>query len=404
MLYKYFGYKPDNDVATGIIEADSDKIAEEALYNAGFKYVLKIQPITTHKNWRKYVPTLFGVKAQEIIDFSRQLAIFIDSGSSLRTALELLKDQASGTSMRDVLTGLIASLENGKSFSDALKEYPEIFPYSYLQIIQSTEKAGDIGQGLREIAKYMEKRLVINDQIKKALTYPVFVVVLGIGVVILLVSVVLPPILELFKNFQAQLPPVTVFAIALLNFFLNYKLKILFAALLLVAGGMFLSRLPWGRLLFDRIWLQMPVFGRILLEHNIGHFCQTASILLKAGLPLPTIMEVGINSLSKNRIIIRSFTTVKNKMMQGEGMARPMTADPLFPKMMVRMIKVGEQTGTLDSSLMTLADYYEDHTNKKIQSLIGMIEPALTVIMGIGIAFIMVSLVTPIYSILNSVH
>ena len=271
-------------------------------------------------------------------------------------------------------------------------------------MVQSTEKAGDIAQGLREIADYMEKRLIINDKIKKALTYPIFVIILGIAVVILLVTVVLPPILELFKNFQANLPPLTLFAIGLLNFILNYKFQLLFVIIVLAACGLLISRLPRGKLMYDNLALRTPIFGRILIEHNMGHFCRTASILIKAGLPLPTIMEVGINTLSKNRIIIKSFTMVKNKLMQGEGLSRPMAADPLFPKMMVRMVTVGEQTGTLDSSLATLADYYEDHTNKRIQSLIGLIEPTLTVIMGVGIAFIMLSMITPIYSILNNVH
>lgn len=403
MLYKYSAYKPDNSIVDGTIEAESDKMAEEALYGAGFKYVLKIQARGERKTWRQYVPTFFGIKPQEIIDFSRQLAAFIESGSSLHTALELLKDQASGSAMRDMLSGIIASLEKGISLSEALKAYPTVFNYSYLQVVQSTERAGDIGQGLREIADYMEKRLIISARIKKALSYPIFVIVLGIAVMVLLVAVVLPPILELFKSFEAELPTLTVFAIALLNFVLNYKLQILFVVILLAALGWLLSRLPWGRLFYDRMALRSPIFGNIMIEHNMGHFCRTASILLKAGLPLPTIMEISIKTLSQNRIIVQSFVTVKNKLMQGEGLARPMAADPLFPKMMVRMVTVGEQTGTLEASLVTLADYYEDHTNKKIQSLIGMIEPTLTLAMGIGIAFVMLSMITPIYAILNNV-
>jgi len=403
MLYKYSACKPDSSIVNGTITAVSDKMAEDALYRAGFKYVLKIQARGERKTWRHYVPTFFGIKPQEIIDFSRQLAAFIESGSSLHSALELLKDQASGNAMRDVISGILSSLEEGKSFSKALEEYPNDFNYSYLQVVQSTEKAGDIGQGLREIAAYMEQRLIINSRIKKALTYPIFVVVLGIAVIILLVSVVLPPILDLFKSFEAQLPPLTVFAIGLLNFILNFKLQILFVFILLAALGLLLSSLPWGRLLFDKTVLMTPVFGNIMVEHNVGHFCRTASILIKAGIPLPTIMEISIKTLSKNRIIIQSFTTVKNKLMQGEGLSRPMAADPIFPKMMVRMITVGEQTGTLESSLGTLANYYEEHTNKKIQALIGLIEPTLTLAMGIGIAFVMLSMITPIYSILNNV-
>jgi type IV pilus assembly protein PilC len=270
--------------------------------------------------------------------------------------------------------------------------------------VQSSEKAGDLSRGLRQIADYMEQRSQINNRIRGALTYPAFVIVLAIGVVILMVTTVLPPILKLFKSFNAELPPLTRFAIALIQIFTDYKFQILLAVVILVAGIWVFSRIPKGRLIMDGWILKIPVFGPIIIQNNLGHFCRTASMLMTAGLPLPAIMDISIKVVGRNRVILKSLTNLKTRLMQGEGLAVPISQDKLFPRMMARMIAVGEQTGTLDASLATLATYYEERANKKIQSLITLIEPVMTIAIGLGIAFIMISMIMPIYGILNKVH
>jgi len=404
MIYKFDASKADRQVFSGTIEALSEKMAEEALYHAGYKYVLDLKPKRAPQSLAKSIPTLFGVKTVDIIEFSRQLAAFLDSGSSLRLGLELLRDQSDKAAMKEMITEIIENLEQGVSFSQAVKSLSRIFPFSYWQIVQSSEKAGDLSRGLRQIADYMEQRSQINNRIRGALTYPAFVIVLAIGVVILMVTTVLPPILKLFKSFNAELPPLTRFAIALIQIFTDYKFQILLAVVILVAGIWVFSRIPKGRLIMDGWILKIPVFGPIIIQNNLGHFCRTASMLMTAGLPLPAIMDISIKVVGRNRVILKSLTNLKTRLMQGEGLAVPISQDKLFPRMMARMIAVGEQTGTLDASLATLATYYEERANKKIQSLITLIEPVMTIAIGLGIAFIMISMIMPIYGILNKVH
>jgi type IV pilus assembly protein PilC len=404
MIYRYNAYKADRVVSSGTVEAVSEKLAEEALYRAGYKYVLNLKSKSAKMSLSKLVPSLFGVKTRDIIDFSRQLASFLDSGSSLRTALELLRDQSSKAAMKTVLTNIITRLEAGISFSQVIKEYPQAFPFSYYQVIQSCEKAGDLVKGLNQIADYMEQRAVISDKIKRAVAYPAFVFCLAIGVVFFMVTVVLPPILKLFESFQAQLPAVTVFALGILNFFLDNKITLLVLVVGVAAGVWLTSRIPSGRFWLDKWMLKIPVFGSIMVQTSMGHFCRNASMLMMAGLSLPNIMDVSIKSVSRNQVIQKSFITLKARLMQGDGLAVPISQDKLFPPMMVRMINVGEQTGTLDTSLETLAKYYEEHSDRQIQSLIGLIEPAMTVGIGIGIAFLMLSMIVPIYSIVGKVH
>jgi type IV pilus assembly protein PilC len=404
MIYRYQAYKPDQQVTEGTIEAVSEKVAEEALYQAGYKYVLNLESRSPRQSLSQLLPSFYGVKSADIIDFSRQLAAFLDSGSSLHTSLDLLYDQATRESFKSVIAGIIQKLEQGASFSQSIKEFPEVFPDSYWQVIQSSEKTGELGKGLVQIADYLENKAVISDKIKRALAYPIFVICLAIGVVVLLVTTVLPSILKLFDSFQTALPPVTLFALAIINFLTTFKFQIILVLVVLAALLTFLARLPKGRLALDRFMLGLPVLGTVISQHHLGLFCRTAAMLFKSGLPLPAIMDVAIRTTGKNRAVFISLNRLKEKLMQGEGLAKPMTADSFFPRMMVRMIAVGEQTGTLDSALDTLAEYYEKQTSKKIQSLISLIEPALTVAIGIGIAFIMYSMIIPIYGIMGHMH
>ena len=162
MIYKFDASKADKQVLSGTIEALSEKMAEEALYRAGYKYVLDLKPKKAPQSLSKLIPSFFGVKTVDIIDFSRQLAAFLDSGSSLRLGLELLRDQSDKASMKEMITEIIENLEQGISFSQAIKNLSGIFPFSYWQIVQSSEKAGDLSRGLRQIADYMEQRSQIN--------------------------------------------------------------------------------------------------------------------------------------------------------------------------------------------------------------------------------------------------
>jgi len=404
MLYKYSASGTDQQLSEGTIEAVSEKMAEEALYRAGFKYVLNLEARIGPTPVHRLIPSLFGVKTQDIIDFSRQLASFLESGTTLHSGLKMLEEQAGKKSLKEVIGGIISGLEQGQSFSSSIKAYTEIFTYSYCQVIQSSEKTGELAKGLNQIADYMENRAAIADRVRRAMAYPIFVICLAIGVVVLLVTTVLPPILKLFDSFQADLPGITVFALNIISFLSSCKLQVLLASLIIAGIFVLLYKFPSGRYWIDFYVLKLPAIGQVLLEYNLGRICRTTSMLYKAGLTLPAIMEIVIRTTTGNSVVMNSLKQLNLKLMQGQGLARPMSEDSLFPPMMVRMVAVGEQTGTLDSGLDTLTAYFEGHAGKRIQALIGAIEPGLTVAIGLGIAFVLYSLIIPIYSIMGSMH
>jgi type IV pilus assembly protein PilC len=401
MAYKYRAYTLDKRIVQGTIDVTSESMAEEALYRAGYQQVLSLREARPGLSLEKLIPTLFGIKTQDVIDFSHQLATLIESGIPILTALQLLEGQASRAAFRKVIAGLAEELREGGSLSQALGKYPQAFPHNHCQVIKASEQAGNLEVGLRQVADYMEKRAATTQRVRRALVYPALVLLMAIGVVALLITVALPPLVTLFTSLGAELPGTTKSLIAIAGFLVDYKLYLLGGLLTLIILAVGYMRLPAGKLTMDRLMLKMPIIGSINVERNTCHFCQTTSMLLKAGLRLPQIMDIVIQTIG-NRIVRQALRDVRDKLVQGQGLSQPMAETALFPGLLVEMVVVGEKTGTIDSTLATLADFYERRVNQRIDTLVSMIEPVLTVVIGLVITFIALSMITPLYSILRT--
>jgi type IV pilus assembly protein PilC len=403
MPYKYRAYSADKKIIEGRIEVASESLAEGALYRAGFQNILSLEEVMPGLNMERLIPTFFGVKTQEVIDVSNQLATLVQSGITIVSSLKLLEGQTTKKALKKVFSGLIEEIQGGNSLSQALSHYPQAFSNTYCQIIKASEQAGTLEIGLKQAAIYMEKRAYANQKITRAMLYPVFVLIMAIGVTILLITVALPPLTNLFASLNADLPWMTKMLMSTANFILANSLAILggvVAVIILILG---LLRLPSVKLARDRLMLKIPIIGNINIERSMALFCQTASMLLKAGLRLPQIIDIVIQT-NRNQIIRNALHNVRNRLVQGEGLSQPMSENKLFPALLVEMVLVGEKTGAMDTTLDTLADLYERKVDRKIDSLISMIEPILTVIIGGVVIFIALSMITPLYSILKSMH
>lgn len=403
MTYRYRAYTSDKRIVQGTIEVTSEALAESALYRAGYQHVLSLKEIPPGLNLESLIPTLFGIKTREVIDFSNQLATLIESGISILNSLELLGGQASKKSMKKVIDGLVEEIQGGNSLSQALGHYPQVFPDTYCQVIKASEQAGNLEFGLRQAAVYLEKQAASRQKIIRALLYPAFILVMAAGVSILLITVALPPLVDLFNSLGAELPWMTRLLMDITAFSLDRSLYILVGVVALIMLTLGLLRLPSVKTARDRFMLGIPAIGGINIERSVQHFCQTASLLLKAGLHLPQIMEIIIQT-NRNRVIRRSLSRVRDRLVQGEGLSQPLSEIELFPPLLVEMVVVGEKTGSMDDTLATLADFYEKKIDRSIDNLISMIEPTLTLIVGAVVIFIALSMITPLYSILRSMH
>lgn len=402
MIYKYIAYSADKKLVEGQIDVADESLAETTLYRAGFENIISLQAAASGASIERLLPTFFGVKSRDVIDTTNQLATLIQAGITLSSALKLLESQTTKKALKKVLNRLLKEIQSGNSLSQALTFYPQVFPNTYCQTIKASEQAGNLDVGLRQAATYLDKQSHANQKIIRALTYPAFVLLMAIGVAILLVVVALPPLTDFFTSLHAELPWTTNMLINISHFLSSYGLILLAVIGVIILLIMFSLRRASVKLARDKFLLGLPVIGKIIIERSMGMFCQTAAMLLRAGLRLPQVFDIVIQT-NRNQVIRSSLVKVREKLIQGEGLSQPMSEDKLFPPLLVEMTIVGEKTGTIDTTLGTLADFYTQEVDRKIDSLIGMIEPALTLLVGLLVIFIALSMVTPLYSVLHSV-
>jgi len=264
-----------------------------------------------------------------------------------------------------------------------------------------SEETGNLESGLRQMADYIEKQATSSKKIKSALTYPIIVLVLAVVVIAVLVTFVMPAFIGLYSSLGAELPGITRALLAIVNFLLHYGLFILAGIVGVVVIGFAYTRTPTGRYQWDKLNLSLPMVGRITVLNELSRCCRTISLLFRAGLPLPEIMTLAISG-SSNKVVSRALTEVREEMLKGQGLARPMSRNPVFLPLMVQMAAVGEGTGNLDNTLDTVAQSYEMEADDRTAALTAMITPAMTIFMGGLVGFIALALISTMYSILGS--
>lgn len=401
MDYRYVAFDQAGQRVEGQFEAPNEAAAEEALWQQGLT-VARLTPQRRRVKLHEIFPTFFGVKRGDLIVFSRQLATILESGISILRALRLLADQATNQALRDVLQDVIGDLQEGRAFSAALADHPEAFPNLYARTITIGERTGNLEEVLRQLATYLERERDLRRKLRDALAYPAFVLVVAVFVVVIVLTVALPPMAQLFETFGARLPWPTRALIAISRFTTSYGIYVLFGGLILAAGSAWWSTTPPGRRARDALLLRLPVVGKIALEGQLSRFARTSSVLIRAGLPLAEVMDLAVDTCG-NVIVAEALDRAQEALLAGRGLAAPLADETLFPSLLAQMVRVGEETGTLEGNLETLADFYEEEVDRSVQLLASLVEPVLTIFVGLIVAFIAVSMVMPMYSILSEI-
>jgi type IV pilus assembly protein PilC len=256
---------------------------------------------------------------------------------------------------------------------------------------------------LRQLAEHMEKEQAIIKRVRGAMAYPAFVVLLAIGAVAIIMTAALPPLISLFDDFDAELPLPTRILIGVTHFVSAYKLHMAVALAVAVASGAWYIRQPAGRRQLDYAMLRAPLLGPITIQSNASRFSRTMAILFRAGLPLAEVMDLVLQT-TQNRIVRESLEEVREELLRGEGLSKPLAKSKLFPPMLVQMVEVGEETGTLDANLETMGEFYAREVDERINTLTSMIQPALTLAIGALVAFIALSIIMPMYGIMQEIR
>ena len=398
ITYRYTATNTRGDRVKGNIKATSEIAAERLIVEKGLNpEIVEIAPSAF--SLEEALPSLFKIKPRDVIIFSRQLATLLRSGISLLPSLEILQQQVAGSrAFRSILGSILNEIRSGGSFSMAITKHPKAFTDIYCRTIAVGEETGSLDAVLNQMADYLEKHSVMFQKVKKALTYPVMVLVAGIAVIILLVTMVMPKLLNMFTALNVELPLPTRILIWVTVFVNENKLYLVIAAAVLGVAFLWLMKQPSGRRFFDRLRLLAPVIGPPMLYSELGRFSRSVSVMVKAGLKLQEIMEI-VPEGTDNYVFRSALRQVKDRLLLGEGLSQPMSRIDIFPPLLVQMVAVGEESNTLDFTMGVVADFYETEAEERTTAMVGLIAPLSTVGIALLVGFIALSVIMPMYTI-----
>jgi len=397
MDFAYTAYTEDKRVVKGRVSAINEEAANELLGYGGFR-VVRLKAVFPLLNKEKLLARFSQIKPTEIIMFSRQLALLLESGTDIVTSLDLLQEQIANQTLKKIIGQVASDIRGGSSLSIALSKHPRAFSQMYHRAIAAGEQGGNLEVVLRQMAEYIERQVATQKQIKSALTYPIIVILVAIGVVAILVTQVFPSFANLYAQVGIKLPLPTVILIGITNWTNHYGLYLLLGLLIAVGAAYIYIRTPAGKYRFDKMMLSLPVVGRIVHLGELSRSCRTMALLVRVGLALPEVLAMTIHS-STNTFVVENLTGVQQDLVRGEGLSKPMAKREVFLPLMTQMVKIGEESGKLENTLLTVAEDFEVEADDKTKSAMALIQPAITVILGLVVGFVVLAMFSAMYSL-----
>ncbi|MDY6835485.1 MAG: type II secretion system F family protein [Chloroflexota bacterium] len=350
----------------------------------------------------KSFPGMFGVKRADVINFTHNLSVLLESGVPLLFALEILQRQIKGAAFRRTLEEMMEDLEQGSTFSEACAKHPGVFQPFYVRLIKVGEEAGNLETVLESLVKQMKKDDAQAAKLKGGMTYPIVVLCIGLGVVVMLALFVLPTMESLYTSTGGEPPAMLTTTVGAGEFMKQNIIIILVSAIAAgVALQMFTTKTASGRKIKDTILMKMPVLGPVVLQGRMSRLCNNMAILLKAGVSLTDGLRLMIQA-SDSVLIQEALVEVDGEIHSGASLSDSMKAQPLFPGMMTQMVEVGEMTGRLEMNLVLVADYYETEADRASSRLITMMGPLMMVIVGGMVGVVAMSMFSSIFGMYDS--
>ena len=396
--FKYAAVTTDGQSVTGLLEADHVNDVRVQLAEKGiFAQAIKERP-----GLMKMELAPKRVSRVEIMNFSRQLAAFVRAGIPIIDAIETLRTDLKNDRFRKVLADIAEALRGGETLSNAIAAHPDVFPSFYITILRSAELTGHVDSVLDQLASYIDRDENARRKIKAALTYPAIVFALAIVSVVIIVTMALPRFKSFFSSLNAKLPLPTRVLLGITDFLSNFWWALAGGTVLVAVGLFAVLRTERGKRTRDAMLVKAPVFGDLVRFTIIERFCRILASLVKAGVQIPDAMEVAVGA-TNNRIYIEKLQEARAAMIRGEGMSGPITATGIFPGGVCQMVRVGEDTGTLDDQLDTAASFYGKEVEYKLEKLTSLFEPLIIVVVGVVVGFVAIALVSALYGIFNQV-
>lgn len=391
MLFAYKVKDPAGKLLEGEVEASDERAASAKLRAQKFT-VLSIEKTKAKKKKKG------KVTSKEIVIFSRQLSTLVSSGVPIVQGLSILEAQAETPAFSSVIASIRADIEGGLSISEAMRKHPKVFTELYVSMIKAGETGGILDTILERLSSYLESSEALKAKVKSAMMYPAVVGGVAASITVFLIVFVIPIFKGIFASFGAELPFMTRIIIGLSDFM---RANIIY--ILAVLGGAFYGAKKYiqtekGKRKIDETALKLPVFGILLKKVAIAKFSRTLGTLIKSGVPILQGLET-VAKTAGNKVIEEAIMKSRDSIKEGGRLAEPLKKSNLFPQMVVQMIGVGEETGSLDTMLIKIADFYDQEVDTAVKGLTSMIEPLIMVFMGVVIGFIVIAMFMPMFEL-----
>ncbi|MFP4017335.1 MAG: type II secretion system F family protein, partial [Halanaerobiales bacterium] len=348
-LYDYQAVNSNGEKISGSIEVDNSTLVARQLKENGY-FVTSVKEAKKKKDLGDLFKSKKKVKTKDLTVFSQQFAAMIDAGISLVECMNIMYEEAEHPRMKEVIRGIQEDIETGTGLSESMMKYPDVFPKLYCQLVKAGEAGGVLDTVLNQLAVHYERQDEINGKVKSALYYPVTILVVAVVVVTFLIAVVVPNFVSMFADFGGQLPLPTRMLLAMSEFIQSYWWVVL---AVLAGGALFISKYkktPSGKLFFDKLLLKFPAIGNMMQKVLVARFASTLAILLASGVDLLSSIAI-VDEVMDNKVYSRILVDARGRIREGINLSVPLGETELFPSMVVQMIKIGEESGSIELML-----------------------------------------------------
>ncbi|EDT71663.1 type II secretion system F family protein [Clostridium perfringens] len=398
-IFKYKAINSEGQRIEGSQSADSESQIREMLLSNQY-YPLSIEKENSKS--KKSFSFNSKVKLKDIAVFCRQFYVMLDSGLSIGKALNILIEQCEKPKLREALIGVNGELKRGETLASSMRKRKDVFPNLLISMIDAGERSGNLDIILKRMAEYYEKETKIRGKIKSAMIYPIVLGVVAIIAITFILTFVMPTFVQMFEENNVDLPMSTKMVLGTSKMLGKYGIiifLILVTAIILL--GKYLKS-EEGQYKLSSINLKIPVIKKLTQKIIVSRFTRTMGIVSSSGMSLVTSIEI-VASVVGNKIAEKELLKVKEKVLKGEGLGDSIMNIKIFPPMLASMVKIGEEAGSLDSILDKTADFYDDELEREIKTATALIEPSMIVLMGIIIGFLLISILTPMFKMYNSI-
>jgi type IV pilus assembly protein PilC len=387
--------------ATGEVDADSKQVVSDQLKSRGL-IVLEIKD--KHSSKQLNIDIFNKLKATDLAVMTRQLATMVQSGMTILRALYVLEAQTENKILAEAVIAVRKDVEAGLPLSDALERHPKIFSPLFVSMTRAGETGGMLDQSLIRVADQLEKEDSLRRQVKSAMTYPAVVLSFAGIVLIALVAFLVPVFIGVFKQFGGDLPTITKLTVAMSKAITGYWYALIAAAFGTVWAFRKWKTSSWGRPQWDRFRLRIPMkIGDIVQKIALARWSRTLSALVSAGVPLLQALDI-TGKTAGNHVIEQAMAGVIESVKSGGTIADPLKESAVFPTMVSHMVSVGEETGSLDTMLSKIADFYEDQVDAAVKALTSILEPVMIIIVGGMVGFIVISMYLPLFKVYDAIR